>query len=151
MRASLKQLEVALADFADAGGFSHTELHGLPDPVRRYLRTAIAPGTPLARSAGSTGPTGGPKVSSSATRSPRSTSSDDRPTPSDLEPPRFLLGGAQYGRLLDQLPQLGTEASRGRSIDHVVIDGHGQVEYLADLDLTVDDARSCRHPAHDDL
>jgi hypothetical protein len=29
--------------------FSSAELDGLPDPVRRYLETAIAPGTPLAR------------------------------------------------------------------------------------------------------
>lgn len=28
--------------------FSSAELEGLPEPVRRYLRTAIAPGTPLA-------------------------------------------------------------------------------------------------------
>ena len=29
------------------GQFTETELEGLPDPVQRYLRTAIAPGTPL--------------------------------------------------------------------------------------------------------
>jgi hypothetical protein len=31
--------------------FSEAELEGLPDPVRRYLGTAVAPGTPLATSA----------------------------------------------------------------------------------------------------
>jgi hypothetical protein len=31
--------------------FSEAELEGLPDPVRRYLRAAIAPGTPLATAA----------------------------------------------------------------------------------------------------
>jgi hypothetical protein len=32
-------------------GFSEAELDGLPEPVQRYLRAAIAPGTPLASSA----------------------------------------------------------------------------------------------------
>jgi hypothetical protein len=31
--------------------FSSAELEGLPEPVRRYLRTAIVPGTPLAECA----------------------------------------------------------------------------------------------------
>lgn len=36
---------------ADPGGFTPAEVAGLDEPVRRYLTTAIAPGTPLARSA----------------------------------------------------------------------------------------------------
>jgi hypothetical protein len=36
---------------ADAGGFAPAELDGLPDPVRRHLEGAVAPGTPPARSA----------------------------------------------------------------------------------------------------
>jgi hypothetical protein len=34
------------------GRFTEAELDGLPDPVQRYLRTGIAPGTPLAGTAG---------------------------------------------------------------------------------------------------
>lgn len=30
------------------GAFSERELDGLPEPVRRYVRTSIAPGAPLA-------------------------------------------------------------------------------------------------------
>jgi hypothetical protein len=33
------------------GSFSHAEVHGLPEPVRRYFEAAIAPGTPLATAA----------------------------------------------------------------------------------------------------
>jgi hypothetical protein len=36
---------------AAPGRFSAAELDGLPDPVRHRLSRAIAPGTPLARSA----------------------------------------------------------------------------------------------------
>ncbi|HEX6315314.1 MAG TPA: DUF6544 family protein [Gemmatimonadaceae bacterium] len=42
-----RQLEIPPA----AGTFSEAELDELPEPVRRYLRAAIAPGTPLAVSA----------------------------------------------------------------------------------------------------
>ena len=34
-----------------AGAFCDGELHGMPEPVRRYFRAAIAPGAPLAASA----------------------------------------------------------------------------------------------------
>jgi uncharacterized protein DUF6544 len=40
-----------LALIPAAGVFTDGELDGLPTPVRRYLQTAIAPGTPLARAA----------------------------------------------------------------------------------------------------
>lgn len=43
-------VEAALARDAD-GEFTRHELEGLPDPVRRFFRGAIAPATPLARSA----------------------------------------------------------------------------------------------------
>jgi hypothetical protein len=36
---------------ADPGGFDEAELAGVDEPVRRYFRAAIAPGTPLARAA----------------------------------------------------------------------------------------------------
>lgn len=36
---------------SEAGAFSERETDGLPEPVRRYFRAAIAPGTPLAASA----------------------------------------------------------------------------------------------------
>lgn len=36
---------------ADAGSFGDDDLAGLPEPVIRYLRAAIAPGTPRSRSA----------------------------------------------------------------------------------------------------
>jgi hypothetical protein len=36
---------------AGPGGFDPAELDGLPDPVRRYLTTAIQPGAPVARAA----------------------------------------------------------------------------------------------------
>jgi hypothetical protein len=42
--------EAALAVPAD-GSVTATEFEGLPEPVRRYLRTSIPDGTPLARSA----------------------------------------------------------------------------------------------------
>lgn len=45
------QLEGRLADPPPPGSFDEAELEGLPDPVRRYLRASIAPGTPMARSA----------------------------------------------------------------------------------------------------
>jgi hypothetical protein len=49
--ATLHELEAWLAHPPVAGSFDEGELQGLPDPVRRYLRTSIAAGTPLARSA----------------------------------------------------------------------------------------------------
>ncbi|MFI7282424.1 DUF6544 family protein [Micromonospora chersina] len=44
-------LERHLARPAGSAVFDPAELDGLPDPVRRYLRTAIGPGTPLATAA----------------------------------------------------------------------------------------------------
>ena len=44
-------LEQQLAVAADSGGFSDVELEGCDEPVRRYFRAAIAPGTRLARAA----------------------------------------------------------------------------------------------------
>ena len=44
-------LERRVVRAADPGGFSAGELDGLPIPVRRYLTTAVAPGTPPARTA----------------------------------------------------------------------------------------------------
>ena len=49
--ATLDQLEGRLAHPPIAGSFDEGELQGLPDPVCRYLRTSIAAGAPLARSA----------------------------------------------------------------------------------------------------
>jgi hypothetical protein len=40
-----------LADQPAPGAFAESELDGLPEPVCRYLRASIEPGTPLARSA----------------------------------------------------------------------------------------------------
>ncbi len=47
----ITELESRLVVPAPAGGFTEDELAGLPLPVQRYLRAAIAPGTPLALSA----------------------------------------------------------------------------------------------------
>ena len=44
-------LEARLTDPPVPGGFSEGELEDLPEPVQRYLRASIAPGTPLARAA----------------------------------------------------------------------------------------------------
>ena len=49
--ASLRQLRAHLADPPEPGSFAEEELEGVPLPVQRYFATAIAPGTPLARSA----------------------------------------------------------------------------------------------------
>jgi hypothetical protein len=43
--------ETQLAQLRVPGSFTEGELEDLPDPVRRYLRASIAPGTPLAQSA----------------------------------------------------------------------------------------------------
>jgi hypothetical protein len=48
---ALSELEGRLLRAAEPGTFSETELEGLPEPVRRHLVQAIAPGTPLAVSA----------------------------------------------------------------------------------------------------
>lgn len=48
--AVVQQLEARLARVPEPGSFSEADLAGLPDPVRRYFRRSIAPGTPLARS-----------------------------------------------------------------------------------------------------
>jgi hypothetical protein len=45
------QLEARLLTPPEPGRFSDAELEGLPEPVRRHLAQAIAPGTPLATSA----------------------------------------------------------------------------------------------------
>ena len=45
------QLEARVLRPAEPGGFTSSELHGLPEAVRRHLAKAIAPGTPLATSA----------------------------------------------------------------------------------------------------
>lgn len=50
MNRTLTQFEPALALPAD-GVFDASEVADLPEPVARYFRTAIAPGTPLARTA----------------------------------------------------------------------------------------------------
>jgi hypothetical protein len=47
-RDRLAQIESTLTQGA-VGQFTEAELEGLPEPVQRYLRTAIAPGSPLAR------------------------------------------------------------------------------------------------------
>ena len=49
-RHDLSEIKTALVQDA-TGEFDDTELDGLPDPVQRFLRTTIAPGTPLARTA----------------------------------------------------------------------------------------------------
>lgn len=49
-RDELAGIERTLAQDA-TGRFTDAELNGLPDPVRRFLRAAIATGTPLARTA----------------------------------------------------------------------------------------------------
>lgn len=49
-RRYLTEIENVLVQEA-TGQFEHAELDGLPDPVQRYLRAAITPGTPLARTA----------------------------------------------------------------------------------------------------
>ena len=49
--ASARELKARLAYPPAPGSFSDAELEGLPEPVRRYLGTAIAPATPLAASA----------------------------------------------------------------------------------------------------
>jgi len=49
--ASARELRSRLADLPVPGSFSDVDLEGLPDPVRRYFKEAIAPGTPLATSA----------------------------------------------------------------------------------------------------
>ena len=48
---TVKEFEDRLAEPAPGGTFSEDDLEGLPEPVRRYLRASIAPGTPLARAA----------------------------------------------------------------------------------------------------
>ena len=48
---SLRELEARLAIPPAGAVFTDQELAGLPEPVRRYLRAAIAVGTPLASSA----------------------------------------------------------------------------------------------------
>lgn len=48
---ALSELEDRLLRAAEPGTFSDAELEGLPEPVRRHLAQAIAPGTPLAVSA----------------------------------------------------------------------------------------------------
>ena len=45
------ELEGRLAGPPPPGSFDEGELEGLPDPVRRYLRGSISPGTPMAQSA----------------------------------------------------------------------------------------------------
>jgi hypothetical protein len=52
MRASVPvDLQRRLVRPSEAAVFTAAELGGLPDPVRRYLRAAIAPDTPLATAA----------------------------------------------------------------------------------------------------
>jgi hypothetical protein len=48
---SVRDLEAALALPPAAERFDPASLDGLPEPARRYLTAAIAPGTPLSRSA----------------------------------------------------------------------------------------------------
>ena len=47
----LWELEGRLLQAPESGGFRSSELDGLPEPVRRHLTQAIAPGTALATSA----------------------------------------------------------------------------------------------------
>jgi hypothetical protein len=52
MRASVPvQVERRLVQTSEPAVFTDAEVDGLPDPVCRYLRAAIAPGTPLATAA----------------------------------------------------------------------------------------------------
>jgi hypothetical protein len=51
MGLSAAAAEQHLARPAEPAVFSDEELDGLPDPVRRYLRASISPGTPLATAA----------------------------------------------------------------------------------------------------
>lgn len=52
MRASVPvQVERRLVQASEPAVFTDAEVAGLPDPVCRYLRAAIAPGTPLATAA----------------------------------------------------------------------------------------------------
>jgi hypothetical protein len=51
MRATRNELAARLLQPPGPGRFSGAELEGLPEPVRRHLGQAIAPGTPLATSA----------------------------------------------------------------------------------------------------
>ena len=52
MRASVPgQVERRLVQAAEPAVFTDAEVDGLPDPVRRYLLAAIAPGTPLVTAA----------------------------------------------------------------------------------------------------
>jgi hypothetical protein len=52
MRVSVpREVDRRLVHSSATAVFSEAELHGLPEPVRRYLRAAIAPGTPLATAA----------------------------------------------------------------------------------------------------
>ena len=53
--------------------------------------------------------------------------------------------------MLDKVAELGPEASRRCAVDDVVIDGHGQIDNVADIDVTADDARSCAPATHKDL
>jgi hypothetical protein len=53
--------------------------------------------------------------------------------------------------MLDKVAEPGPEASRRCAVDGVVIDGHGQIDNIADLDVTADDARSCAAATHNDL
>jgi hypothetical protein len=45
------EVERQLVRPSEPAVFTDAELNGLPDPVCRYLRAAIAPGTPLATAA----------------------------------------------------------------------------------------------------
>jgi len=49
-RRDLSEIENALVQDA-TGEFDDSDLEGLPEPVQRFLRTAVAPGTPLSRTA----------------------------------------------------------------------------------------------------
>ena len=51
VEATIDELEARLVRPRAPGSFAEGELEGLPDPVRRYLRASIHPGTPLAQSA----------------------------------------------------------------------------------------------------
>jgi hypothetical protein len=51
VEATIDELEARLVRPRAPGSFAEGELEGLPDPVRRYLRASIPPGTPLAQSA----------------------------------------------------------------------------------------------------
>jgi hypothetical protein len=51
VEATIDELEARLVQPRAPGSFAEGELEGLPDPVRRYQRASIPPGTPLAQSA----------------------------------------------------------------------------------------------------